>query len=329
CQDEQQRRQKGQDYQATIFKGENHYLKSVIHNRGKSQIQHPKVSVILPIYNASKELERCLNIIISQSLKDIEIICINDGSTDNSLEILKHYQSIDDRIVIFSQDNAGSGAARNLGIQEARGEFAAFMDSDDFYPDITVLEKLYKAAKENNVKICGGSMSEYYPQFKEVNSEYFNEFEGFHFHQNALIDYCDYQYDYGYYRFIYDLKFLRDNNIIFPKYQRFQDPVFMVKAFLAAKQFYAVTDATYCYIHTPKIFLREQITDIVKASSEIFEIARTNKLEQLCRYAYYHIGYFFRDNTLPEDKEYFIKTFKETNADFDYSLIPDDRRWDK
>ena len=80
------------------------------------------ISVIVPVYNVEKYLEQCLDSIINQNLKDIEIICVNDGSTDNSLRILENFSSKDNRVKIFSKENGGQASARNLGIKKAKGK---------------------------------------------------------------------------------------------------------------------------------------------------------------------------------------------------------------
>ena len=112
----------------------------------------PKVTVIISIYNSEKYLSNCLNSIINQTLKEIEIICVNDGSTDNSLRILNYYKKKDNRIIIFNQKNKGVNSARNLGLKNAKGEFILFFDSDDIL--ITdALEKLYNLGKYKNLEI--------------------------------------------------------------------------------------------------------------------------------------------------------------------------------
>ena len=115
-----------------------------------------KITVVIPIYNAEKWLRECLDSVSSQSLREIEIICVNDGSPDHSLAILKEYAAKDSRIVIIDKQNEGVGAARNDGIRSARGEFIAFMDPDDKYPDKDSLSILYQAATENHVAVAGG-----------------------------------------------------------------------------------------------------------------------------------------------------------------------------
>lgn len=91
----------------------------------------PKVSVIIPVYNAEKYLRQCLDSIIEQTLKEVEIICVDDGSTDGSVHILKEYSVGDPRIKVFLQKNQGAGPARNAAMEAASGEFIAFMDADE------------------------------------------------------------------------------------------------------------------------------------------------------------------------------------------------------
>lgn len=91
-----------------------------------------KVSVIIPVYNVEKYLEECLDSIINQTLKEIEIICIDDGSTDSSLNVLENYKKKDKRIIVLQQQNLGAGAARNKGLDLARGKYLSFLDADDF-----------------------------------------------------------------------------------------------------------------------------------------------------------------------------------------------------
>lgn len=107
------------------------------------------VSVIIPVYNAEKYLRQCLDSICGQTLKDIEIICVDDGSTDSSPEILKEYQKKDDRVTVIRQENAGAGAARNRGLDVSKGRYLSFLDADDFFePDM--LEEAFKCAEADN-----------------------------------------------------------------------------------------------------------------------------------------------------------------------------------
>lgn len=108
-----------------------------------------KVSVIVPVYNSQDYLRECVDSLVGQTLEDIEIIFVNDGSTDDSLRILEEYEKkYPQKIVIYSKENGGQATARNLGIHIATGEYIGFVDSDD-YVDVEMFEKLYNAAKSN------------------------------------------------------------------------------------------------------------------------------------------------------------------------------------
>lgn len=139
------------------------------------------VSVIIPVYNAAKFLTQCLNSVLSQTLKDIEVICVNDKSQDNSLEILKEFQEKDKRItVINNEKNLGAALTRNEGIEKAKGKYIYFLDADD-YIDEKYLECMYeKIEKENcdvvlNLSICyeaNGKSTDYkHPSMPEINRE--------------------------------------------------------------------------------------------------------------------------------------------------------------
>ena len=123
-------------------------------------MENVKVSVIVPVFNTEKYLKKCVDSILNQSLKNIEIIFIDDGSNDNSLGILEEYAKIDKRIKIISKLNEGQGVARNIGIKSAIGEYIAFVDSDDFI-QINMLEKLYSYSKNKNLDICMCKVSTY------------------------------------------------------------------------------------------------------------------------------------------------------------------------
>ncbi len=106
-----------------------------------------KVSIIIPIYNVSKYLKKCMDCVVNQTLKDIEIICVNDGSTDNSLDIVNEYAQNDSRIVVIDKKNAGLGAAYNSGLDIAKGEYVGFVEPDD-YIELNMYEDLYNCSCE-------------------------------------------------------------------------------------------------------------------------------------------------------------------------------------
>ena len=121
-------------------------------------MQEIKVSVIMPVYNVEDYLEQCLDSVVNQTLQEIEIICVDDGSTDRSGEILEEYAARDTRIKVLHQQNQYAGCARNLGLDNAVGKYVICWDSDDFF-DLQALEKMYAKAEEDQAEmvVCGGN----------------------------------------------------------------------------------------------------------------------------------------------------------------------------
>lgn len=114
----------------------------------------PKVSIVVPIYNLEKYVPRCLDALVNQTLDDIEILCVNDGSKDSAPQIIEEYKSrYPNKVKTFHKENGGEWSARTYGLKQATGEYVGFIDSDDV-PEITWAEKLYTAAKENDADIA-------------------------------------------------------------------------------------------------------------------------------------------------------------------------------
>lgn len=124
-----------------------------------------KISVVVPVYNVEKYLKECIDSIINQTLEDIEIICVNDGSTDSSLEILNNYAKKDSRIIVINKSNSGYGHTMNMGLNAASGEYIGIIESDDF-ADKNMFEDLYKLAKANDADIVKGDWYNYWSKNK-------------------------------------------------------------------------------------------------------------------------------------------------------------------
>lgn len=203
------------------------------------------VSVIIPVYNVEKWLRESLDSVCGQSLKNIEIICVNDGSPDHSLDILKEYAAHDERIVIIDKENEGVGAARNDGIRAAKGEYVIFLDPDDKYPGPETLELLYNAAKDHKVLAAGGYFSCMDDNSASVPKS--RSYYGVDFSCEGLVEYKDYQCDYQFQAFVFNREFLIREDLFFPTYSRFQDPPFFTRFMTTAERFYAVNQITYVY----------------------------------------------------------------------------------
>lgn len=209
-----------------------------------------KVSVIIPVYNAEKYLRQCLDSVINQTLKEIEIICVDDGSTDNSLEILKEYEEKDERVQIIQQKNQFAGVARNNGLKVAAGDWVTFIDSDDFC-ELTALENLYKIAEENEldfIKCSSKCFNEALQQYE--NSDWytnkkaenlFNKVTCFDDYPDILYGICDTPWS-G----LYKMSFVKENNIYFPNFQCVNDRSFFLKCLLTAKRI-LITDIYFVH----------------------------------------------------------------------------------
>lgn len=200
----------------------------------------PIVSVIIPVYNAEKYLHQCLNSLQEQTLKNIEIICVDDGSSDESLNIINQYVDTDKRFVILKQQNLGAAAARNNGIDIAKGEYLIFLDSDDYF-STEILEKNLRKAQNFNADIvifkavtfntntnktrCLNDRIAEYPQFynktfsvKDMPNDIFNSF---------LI---------APWNKLYSKKFIKQNNLYFQNLKRSNDLFFTTSALAKAKR---------------------------------------------------------------------------------------------
>lgn len=138
-------------------------------------MKEPKISVIVPVYNVEQYLGKCLDSILCQTFSNIEIICVNDGSTDSSRKILEEYKNKDSRIIIVDKKNGGLSSARNAGMKVAKGEFYSFIDSDDWI-DKTMLEKLYEniTLYNSDIVFCGVHLFDENKQEIDDSNEYYN-----------------------------------------------------------------------------------------------------------------------------------------------------------
>lgn len=268
-----------------------------------------KVSVIIPIYNREKYIEECLESVLSQTLKEIEIICVDDESTDDSYRILMDYKKKHNNILLLKQVHQGPGPARNLGIKHATGKYVCFMDSDDYYAGNQVLEKLYIKAEEKDALVCGGNMV-------TVSEDGDIRKTRFWFEKDEKVLFKEYGDFRCYTRFIFNLEMLRKNNIGFPSYKRFQDPPFLMRAMVCAESFYVIKEVIYVYRigHKELKFTSEIVTDLFKGIRDCFEIAQkanivktyNDSLKDILK-NYIHYIYVYRD------KEEIWKSLNEIN----------------
>ena len=204
-----------------------------------------KVSVIIATYNTAAYLKECLDSIFRQTLKEIEVILVDDGSTDDTASIIQQYQQRYDNLVSIYQENKGAGKARNYGITLAHGEYVIFMDPDDMYPYDDCLERLYKAAQQYHVLICGGTVLSNDNGFRGVC---YQAGEGdIACTKNGVVDVRNYYFLYGHTRYLFNTCLIKENQIEYADYSNYEDQVFIIKALGIAGRFYELDYPVYEY----------------------------------------------------------------------------------
>lgn len=215
-----------------------------------------KVSVILPVYNVDEYLKECLDSVVNQTLNDIEIICINDGSTDSSLAILNEYAQKDDRFVVLSQENQGQGVARNNGIELAKGKYIQFVDPDDWI-ELNMLETLYNFAEEHNSQVVKFDYKEY-NQFsgvykkidfiKSIKKRYnYNLLKIPYYNWRILKKGCLMNLELHVWTHFYLTQYIKTNNIQFAPTRIGEDHLFADGAILLASQIDYLNKFLYIY----------------------------------------------------------------------------------
>ncbi|MBP2046668.1 glycosyltransferase [Methanobacterium aggregans] len=211
-----------------------------------------KVSVVIPVYNVEKYLKQCLESLINQTLSEIEIICVNDGSTDGSLEILEEYTEKDDRVRVINKKNGGIASARNRGMEFATGDYMGFVDSDDWIK-LNMYEKLYENAQlyGSDIVMCSAH------RFDDITHEtcdlpYFT-LERFDETFDNSIFTPDKTKDFFFdicvtpWNKLYKSKFLEETGVIFHEGLDFEDPLFFYETYLKASKLSLVRDFLYFY----------------------------------------------------------------------------------
>lgn len=251
-----------------------------------------KLSIIVPVYNVEKYLPKCLESLTNQTLKDIEIICVNDGSMDNSLAILKEFASKDSRIRIIDNQHQGVAKTRNTGIEQSTGEYIGFVDSDD-YIDIDFFEKLYNSATKSNSDIAIASILKHKNFFNIYNAKYTKEETAITIQDKIKL--CEDKKHFFFYAWnkIYHSGFIKENNIKFSEGQIYEDVMFAIKALYYSNKIISVYGTKYHYIEHENSLTKykdktgEKEHDLIKAYSELQEFCNSKNIEIPERLNYY------------------------------------------
>lgn len=276
-----------------------------------------KLSIIIPVYNVEEYLGKCLESVLNQTLKDIEVICINDGSDDDSLTILQNFAARDKRIKIVDKDNEGPGKTRNLGISLAKGEYIGFVDPDDWIkPDM--YEKLYEQAKEldSDVVICDYIRYQewdnrvvpvkfFQKAVKYIKSEAVEFAAGKNIDKNSLIETLLVSPCYSVNR-VYRRTFLLENNIHFTHNMCYEDCLFILRSHILAQKVSYLNYAGYIYRLRKKSIVRSY----------------NNKFDDFC-IVVQQIEKFIKEQNLTIQMELNLHYFRTMNLAWNYQLAAD------
>ena len=195
-----------------------------------------KVSIVMPVYNGYDFLERSIESVAKQTLKDVELICIDDGSTDKSLELLNKLSEKYGFIKVLTQENQGSGIARNNGIKNAEGEYIAFLDADDEFLDADALERMYNASSINNADMISANLQFINENDEIVNNIFYSNKDYLFISKEDVISPDAYGLPLSFYKNIFKKSFLLEYDIHFPDLKRGQDPPFLAKAIVSTSE---------------------------------------------------------------------------------------------
>lgn len=246
-----------------------------------------KVSVVIPVYNVEKYLRQCLDSIVNQTLKEIEIICINDGSKDSSLEILQEFAQKDSRIRFVDKENEGLSAARNQGVELANGEYISFIDSDDWINE-TYLEALYTAAKKYDSDIACSSIIRV--TGKKRRNKLIHKQEEFtkdRDKKNELTNTPVYSYVWNK---IYRRDKLLESGVKFPIGRVYEDIIWSIQVIYYLDGVVTVPSAIYYYRKNPTSVMsskaKQNAIDCATSEKEMLEFAKGKNLKLLEGYKY-------------------------------------------
>lgn len=247
-------------------------------------VENPLVSVVISVYNTEKYLEECLDSVLNQILKEIEVICIDDKSTDNSLNILEKYAKKDPRIkVLKNEKNTGQAVARNIALKEVKGEYTTFVDSDDKI-ELDAYEKVYNFSKENKQDMIIFNAIRF-DENKEWPSELHEKsIIGETITETNIIEHNEFIYDTGIWNKLIKTSFLKENNIEFVD-KLYEDLLFSMELFIATDSVGVYPDVNYYWRkrrNTNKSTTQSRtdiknIEDRIFISKEIIKLFNSNK----------------------------------------------------
>ena len=254
----------------------------------------PKVSIIIPIYNSEAFLPRCLESVTKQSLDEIEIICVDDGSTDSSYNILQEWTGKDNRIIVIRQANGRQGKARNAAIAIAKGEYIGMVDSDDYIP-CDYFERLYNAAEENSAELAVCGITKEKKHWKKIINSYsevtVEEDAG------SKLRLCNCPPDFHPVNKLYKRSMLERLALRFAEGVQYEDVMFVMRAICESRRMVTLPDVSYIYVLNPTSTVKSRQTKAKQqqkymAHRSMVDYATANNIQIPDRYRNITVGYF-------------------------------------
>lgn len=210
------------------------------------EIIQPKISIVIPVYNAANFLRACLDGLLAQSLKEIEIICVDDGSSDSSLEVLRSYQDKDERVRAISQSNKGCGGARNTGLDLAVGKYILFIDADD-YVDSDYCQRMYQVAIRHDADVVVSGMKKVYSKYTKIR--YKVEKELVYLAAQDKFDAVDCPRIFYVMNKLFSRESLQRLGLRFEEAVCYEDVMFLARVFCQMGKLVTVPDLYYMYVN--------------------------------------------------------------------------------
>ena len=286
----------------------------------EKHFDNPKVSIIVPVYNVEPYIEECLDSLVGQTLKELEIIFIDDGSADNSLKIIQEYAKYDGRFVILTQKREGQGVGRNKCIEIAKGEYIAFVDPDDKI-ELNAMEELYNYAKSNNAQVVQFNYTRFGETIKTRLNDYAKKYRkafGINLSKNNVFSWKDLKQEnmlekveYSPCTRFYKTSFVKENQLKFAPTTNGEDQLFVIGMLFKAEKIHFLNKYFYHYR------FRKGSAVNTKTDQNLCIFTNLELMEQ----------FFKNENLLPE-LNFVLSYYKISRLKWHYNQLPRENLFD-
>ena len=298
--------------------------------------EYPFVSVIMTTYNAEEYIRESIESALVQDIGNLEILCVDGNSTDDTLRIIRDFMEKDSRVRLIFQERPGIGAAKNYGIENAHGKYITFLDADDYYVDSTAIRRMYQACETEAVKVCGALRSVLFMDGR-IEREPLHRNDCRNRTSAVHLRYRERQYDYHFHSYLYDREMILHSDARFAEVRAYDDTHFFIRAMLQADVFCVVPVELYRYRCGPAYdWGMERANDAILALIDQLQLTREEGLKELhwltLQRINYEYGGIFEKNILAGDYE-LLTRLVAANKEIDAEVIreveknPPDEHW--